>query len=266
MATTTDAAAPGVTVDELAREVGLPVRTIREYQTLRLLPPPVRDGRIGRYGAEHRRRLDLIARLQQRGYSLAGIRDLLAAWEAGANLHALLGLDVGAGALDETPLLLTRTELYARVPALRRGGWRRAEAAGLVQAHGRDRCIVRSPSLLALVADAVAAGVDVSTMLDLVGALRDELGSLAELIADEIVERVWDPLAAADRAADVEPLLRRGRLLLLQGVASVLADRLGDALVQRADHVTNGDELRAAIDHIRIGAVTDSQGNIRRRA
>ena len=92
-----------LTVDDLARLAKLPVRTIREYQTMRLLPPPAKRGRVGLYGADHARRLELISRLQRRGYSLAGIRDLLAAWDSGAGLPALLGVDIGAAALDETP-------------------------------------------------------------------------------------------------------------------------------------------------------------------
>src|SRR5215813_9793048 len=90
-----------MTVDELARSARLPVRTIREYQTMRLLPPPSKRGRVGLYGDEHRRRLDLIARLQKRGYSLAGIKDLLDAWETGTNLPDVLGVDVSPPTLDE---------------------------------------------------------------------------------------------------------------------------------------------------------------------
>ena len=75
-----------LTIDDLARRVQLPVRTIREYHTMRLLPPPERQGRLGLYGDRHVQRLRLITRLQRRGYSLAGIRDLLGAWESGTDL------------------------------------------------------------------------------------------------------------------------------------------------------------------------------------
>jgi DNA-binding transcriptional MerR regulator len=81
-----------LTVDELARQAKLPVRTIREYQTVGLLPPPTRHGRVGLYRQSHLSRMQLIARLQARGYSLAGIRDLLASWRDGADLGEVLGL------------------------------------------------------------------------------------------------------------------------------------------------------------------------------
>ena len=255
-----------VTVDELAREAGLPVRTIREYQTMKLLPPPERRGRVGFYGEEHRRRLELIARLQRRGYSLAGIKDLLEAWDTGANLHALLGLDIGPAALDETPLRLTRRQLDDRLPGLGATTLRRAEKVGLVQSHGRNHYIVRSPALLALVADAVAVGVRMTDMLDLVEYLRGELGRLADTIAEQLIDHVWDPLSSANRTSDVEALLRRGRVLLLQSVASLLADRLGAALAHHAQGAPNGTQLREVIDSIRVGAVSDSEGNVHRLA
>jgi len=257
-----DTAAEGVTVDELARDAGLPVRTIREYQTMKLLPSPVRRGRVGFYGEEHRRRLELIARLQRRGYSLAGIKDLLEAWDTGVNLQSLLGVDIGPAALDETPLRLTRRQLGDRLPGLTATTLRRAEKVGLVQAHGRNHYLVRSPALLALVADATAIGVRMNDMLDLVDHLRTHLGTLADTIADQIVERVWLPLSSGDRTSDVEALLRRGRVLLLQGVVSLLADRLGAALAHHASNAPDHDQLSALLDNIRVGAVTDADGNV----
>ena len=255
-----------LTVDELARVAKLPVRTIREYQTLRLLPSPRRVGRIGLYGTEHRDRLQLIGRLQQRGYSLAGIKDLLEAWDAGANLPSLLGVDIGAGALDETPLRLTRRQLLARLPGLTDRSLARAHTVGLVEPDGPNHFLIRSPALLALAGDAVNAGVKLSDVFDLVGTLRDELGALAATITRTIIERIWEPLAAQDRLDEIEPLLRRGRLLLLQGAVSILADRLGAALLRQADQMTEGDRLRDTIDAIRVGAVTDFEGNIQYRS
>ena len=65
---------------------------------------------------------------------------------------------------------------------------------------------------------------------------------------------------------DLAPLLQRGRMLLLQGTASMLADRLGSALLRRSAQAggTEGAMLREAIDQVRVGAITDSAGNIRR--
>ena len=251
-----------MTVDDLARQCRLPVRTIREYHTMRLLPAPERRGRVGIYGPQHVQRLELIARLQRRGYSLAGIRDLLEAWDSGVGLTSLLGVEPGLVALDEIPLRLSRAELAARPPKLSGQLLKRACAVGLVQAAG-DGFLVRSPALLALVADGTAVGIPVDEMLDLVGTLRGELSSLAGQIAHHIVDRLLPTLPPGQEPGDLAPLLQRGRLLLLQGAASVLADRLGAALMQRAEDGERGAVLRAAIERIQVGAVADSAGQIR---
>ncbi|HEX6932434.1 MAG TPA: MerR family transcriptional regulator [Streptosporangiaceae bacterium] len=263
-----------MTIDDLARHAELPVRTIREYHTMRLLPPPERRGRVGIYGQGHVRRLTLIGRLQRRGYSLAGIRDLLRAWDAGTGLTAVLGVEAGQAALDETPLRLSRDELTERFPVFTGELLDGACAAELVQPSGDD-LLVRSPALLALVADGTEAGVPAGDMLALAAALRRDVSPLAEALADVIADRLILPLLqAGKRPADLAPLLQRGRLLLIQAAASTLTDQLGAALIARAGRVSEpgasepgaGEVMRAVIEQIRIGAVTDASGTISRTA
>ena len=252
-----------LTIDELASRTQLPVRTLREYHSMRLLPPPERRGRIGVYGAEHVERLALIGRLQRRGYSLAGIKDLLAAWDAGADLTTLLGVDSGPAALDETPLQITGAELRERVPALTAAATGQAVAAGLLVPLGKDHFLARSPALLALVADGVRAGVPLTAMLDVIAGLTRGIGALADELAGHVVERIAPPLAATGDADQLQSLLQRWRVLLPQGVASILADRLGAALLAKAEGEPAGEQLRAAIGRIRVGATTDTAGTIR---
>src|SRR5712691_4842177 len=149
-------------IDELASLCGVPSRTIREYRTLGVLPPPRKVGRVGSYDDEHRRRLELIGRLQARGYSLAGIRDLFDAWDRGRSLHDLLD----GAALDEAPVALSTEALVARCGVLAASADRDAAAdAGLIRSDGTDRWLVRSPSLVALVADLTDAGVALDAAL-----------------------------------------------------------------------------------------------------
>lgn len=264
MAAPAETTAP-LTIDDLARQVQLPVRTIREYHSMRLLPPPERRGRLGVYDSRHVQRLQLITRLQRRGYSLAGIGDLLRAWESGADLTTLLGVDGGQAAPDETPLRLTRAELAQQLPALDPASLRRASEIGLVHPDGEDYFLVRSPALLGLAADAVRAGVAIDDALGLIGVLTHDLDGLARTLADLIVAQIWEPMSAGSRAAELPDLFRRGRLLVLQGTASTLADRLAAALAERATTATDGDRLRAALDDVSVGVVADSAGTIRRR-
>jgi DNA-binding transcriptional MerR regulator len=64
-------------IDELAREAGMTVDTIRYYAREGLLTPPVRSGRHKLYGPEHLDRLERIRHLQGQRFSLAAIRALL---------------------------------------------------------------------------------------------------------------------------------------------------------------------------------------------
>jgi DNA-binding transcriptional MerR regulator len=89
--------APKLTIDELAGRAGVSTRNVRAYRTAGLLPPPDLEGRTGRYGDEHLRRLAVIARLQRRGWSLAAIRDALGARDAGRSLEDVLGLSAETG-------------------------------------------------------------------------------------------------------------------------------------------------------------------------
>src|SRR6266487_3024728 len=238
-----------MTVDELARTADVPVRTIREYQTVGLLPPPERRGRVGTYDDEHLHRLRLIGRLQHRGYSLAGIRDLLDAWASGRTLPALLGVELGPIALDETPAMLTSAELTDRMEGLG-GPVSLALEAGLAEAQADGRFAVRSPALLALV---------------LAGEIRRRLGGLADVVAERFAAGVWAPAVSDGRTDELPPLLHRDRLLLIQAAASLLTHELGRALLEVAESAPAGERLRDAIEGVRVGAIADAAGRAERR-
>jgi DNA-binding transcriptional MerR regulator len=81
-----------MSVDELARTAGTTTRNLRALQTQGLLPSPSLVGRTGAYNDDHLLRLQAVLRLQARGFSRAGIRELLEAWETGLTLEDVLGL------------------------------------------------------------------------------------------------------------------------------------------------------------------------------
>src|SRR5690349_4563589 len=107
-------------VEELARRADVSVDTIRFYQKRRLLPPPVRTGRIAWYGAEHEERLQRIRDLQRQGFSLAVIRRLLDGDLDPADAPLAAAVAGAAADADAGPeSLLTLDELAERsgVPA-----------------------------------------------------------------------------------------------------------------------------------------------------
>jgi DNA-binding transcriptional MerR regulator len=226
------------------------VRTIREYQTWRLLHPPARRGRVGWYDDSHVERLRTIGRLQNRGYSIAGIRDLLDAWSSGAELRDILGVDRQAQpeTMDETPIVLSDAALRELLPAAR--DLESFTAAlldcGAVSQVG-DRLIARSPALLLIFGDATRAGLGEGEALRVVRSIVDAASEVAAEVAGAIA-------VVADRAdaLELEPLLRRGRVLLGRAMASHLVDQIGRRLLDSAD---SDGSVMEAVEHLRIGSL-----------
>jgi hypothetical protein len=165
--------------------------------------------------------------------------------------------------MDETPLRITGTELPDRVPALTSGGIEQAVAARLIVPAGDGYFLVRSPALLALVAGGVRAGVPLDAMLDTIAAITRGIGELAEEVADHVVGQIAPALTTTGDVSPLQGPLQRWRVLLLQGAASILADRLGASLLAMTEGDPASEQLRAAIDRVRIGVVTDTDGTIR---
>lgn len=75
---------------DVVQQSGVPVDTIRYYQTIRLLPGPGRDGRNAVYDDSHLDRLRLIRSMAGRGHSLKVIAMLLERGERTESDRALL--------------------------------------------------------------------------------------------------------------------------------------------------------------------------------
>jgi DNA-binding transcriptional MerR regulator len=215
-----------LTVDELAQQANLPVRTIREYQTMGLLPGPTKRGRVGVYRQSHLSRLQLIARLQDRGYSLAGIRDLLASWRDGADLGEVLGLVPDELVhIDEPGTPATLDQLTVALPALVPEHLGELLATGVIEECDPDHYCVPSPSLLQLARDALDAGYPPARVLELLAAI----GCAAAGVAEAVVTALATPPEAADQAA-LAALATRGRGLLAHGTGRLTIQTLGRRL------------------------------------
>ena len=213
-------------VDELARQAGLPVRTIREYQTLGVLPAPRRRGRVGIYGTSHLIRLELIGRLQARGYSLAGIRDLLGAWRDGADLGEVLGLAPDQLVhLDEPGVPATLDQLATVLASLVPDRLDELLATGAIEACGPDRYCIPSPSLLQLAIDALGAGYAPEQVL----ALLQTIGAAAGTVADATIALLGAPSPDADPDR-LLALAERGRGLLAHGTGRLTVHTIGRRL------------------------------------
>lgn len=219
-----------MTVDELARRARTTTRNVRNYQTFGLLPPPALVGRVGYYDEGHLGRLRLIARLQEQGFTLAGIRELVQAWEQGRSLGDLLGFEqvLTAPWTMEEPEYLTAEQLLKLFPQAAQDAslGLRAVDLGLIQPEG-DRFRVPSPTMLRAGAELVAAGIPLAATQDEFAALRADMERVAARFVELFERYVWQPFVEAgmpaERLPQVTDALRRMRPLAATSVHAMLA-------------------------------------------
>ncbi|MYS24972.1 MerR HTH family regulatory protein [Streptomyces sp. DvalAA-14] len=219
-------------IEDLSRESGTTVRTIRAYIDRGLLPKPERRGRSNVYGDTHLARLRQIADLLERGYTLASIKELLAAWDAGTGLGGVLGLvgEVDRPWSDEQPARISLAELVERF-----GGVtdlvavREALRLGVLEpAPGSDdEFLVPSPQELAVAVELHAAGVPLPAITGHLGELRTQVEHISERFLEFTTEYVFQrflqhPPTDAE-AAEAADLIRRLRPLAQQTVDAELA-------------------------------------------
>lgn len=222
-------------IGELAERTGTTVRNIRYYTQLGVLPRPDVRGRRGFYGARHVERLALVRRLQERGYSLAAIADMVDD-QVPVVLSGEVVADPATAAWDGgDPHRVTRAQLAQMVPALADDPALvdRMVELDLVVPDGGDGFRVPQPALLRAGIGLVARGVPVPVVLGELVRLREELAVLADRFAG-IVERDVLPArggrADADAAADA---LEHVWPSVLVAVGRVLTDAMHAAVAAR---------------------------------
>ncbi|WP_210592250.1 MerR family transcriptional regulator [Streptomyces sp. GESEQ-35] len=231
---TSERTGPGYRIEDLAHLSGATVRTIRAYQDRGLLPRPERRGRANVYGDAHLARLRQIAGLLDRGYTLASIKELLEAWDAGRGLGGVLGLvaEVGGPWTDEEAVRISRAELDERFG----GSPDDAAVADAVELGvlepvpgDDDSFLVPSPQELAVAVELYAAGVPLSAISGHLRELRGQVEHIAarflEFTTEHVFARYLDgPHRPTDAdAAEAASLVRRLRPLARQSVDAELA-------------------------------------------
>lgn len=227
-------------IDELAQRAGTTSRNIRAYQERGLLPPPRLAGRVGYYGAAHLARLQHIATLLDRGFSLASIRELFDAWERGYGLPELLGFEEALAAPwdeDQASAVLSRAELESVF-----GEDNRALAQsirlGLLVPEGDDTYRVPHPRLLDAGRALVAAGVSLSVLLDEVDQLVEDVDRIADRWVRMFMEHVWDDYVRRgmppEELTQMTAFLRQVRPL----IGGVVGPLLAQAMERRVNALT----------------------------
>ena len=228
--------APELRIDDLARAAGTTVRNVRAYQDRGLLPAAVRRGRANVYQQAHLERLRLIAQLLDRGHTLAGIKELLDAWESGAGLGGVLGLvaEVTGPWTDEEPVRLGRAQMVADFHGVEdhaaiAAAVRLGVLVPVPEADGADAAefLVPSPDLLAVAVELHALGVPLPAIIGHLEELRSDIGHLArrfvEFSAVHVFVRYAGHQLTDQEAAEAVGTVRRLRPLARSAVDAELA-------------------------------------------
>ncbi|MFH8567288.1 MerR family transcriptional regulator [Streptomyces sp. NPDC017993] len=224
---------------ELAAEAGITVRTLRFYRERKLIPPPRREGRVAWYNEHHLARLHTIAALLERGHTLGGIAELLAAFESGRDVGELLGLEdtIVAPWSEETPVRLTPEELADHFSGdVTVENLATSLDIGYLAVDG-DEFVHISRRLLDASTELVAAGVPLAAVLDAGRQVRVHADALADifttLIRTHVLSDVLERAAAgrppgpreADRIAETMEKLRPLSKGVLEAELSMAMDR-----------------------------------------
>ncbi len=247
-------------VEELARRTGLTVRSIRSYQTRKLLPPPSLRNRTGFYGERHVARIELIKDLQSQGLKLSSIARLLDD-QAGSDAELLrfsrsLGslFDERAGAMTTAEELQRRFDVDDDEAA---AVLSKAIALGLLRDLGDGLLEELSPRLLNAGQRAMnTLHLDARAALRVVEQLERHSRDVASMYIDLFTERVWIPFAEAgrphDRWPDVEAALREVRTLATEALVSsfelVMSAEIGKAF----DRDASGRRSRASRGRLQV--------------
>jgi DNA-binding transcriptional MerR regulator len=232
-----DAAESGndLTIDDLAREMGLSVRNVRSHQARGLLPPPEVRGRIGYYGPEHVSRLRLIQELQAEGMKLEGIRRLLkaSAGQGDGLLRVKHAADSPADA--ETPEVVSAEELRERLSVGDEDGVKLVEKAvklELLIPLGDGLFEVPSPALLNVAEDLVHHGISIRAALRLVEDLRRHSRAVSQRFVKLFIDEVWRPFVDAgmpeEQWSSIADAMEAARPLAGEAVLAVFRQTLSD--------------------------------------
>lgn len=182
-------------VEELAAEAEVSVDTVRFYQKRRLLPAPVREGRVAWYGPEHLARLARIRELRRQGLTLALIGRLVRG-ELDATDEPLAAAVATADAGPGDEEFLTLAELAERsgvpLPLLEAVG---SEGLLIPRRHeGEPRYTAADAEIVAGGLRMLETGLPLSDLLALAREHHDATRVIAERAVALFDEHVRQPL------------------------------------------------------------------------
>lgn len=221
------------TIEQLALESGLSVRNIRSHQARGLLPPPEVRRRVGYYGGEHVQRLRVIGELQAQGLHLKAVKQVLEDTEATVERLLSLRRSIAEPISLEQSEVLTDEELAAQLSEPAHGQSRlrdKLQDLGFIVPIGGGHYEIPSPSLLAVVAEALRRGISASHVIELLDSLHRHAETVARRLVKNFVDDVWKPYldkqAPDEEWPGVAESIARLRPMGVQALTAVFAQSI----------------------------------------
>jgi len=229
-------------IDELARLAGTTTRNIRVYRDRGLLHPPLRVGRIALFNDTHLTRLRLVTSLLDRGYNIAHVREMLAAWEQGKNVGDMLGLEsaIAGSWATEKPERMSVADARRLVDD--DAGFDRMVGLGIIRLEDGEAVVVR-PKLIEAFNDIRAYGVSLDKLIGLherIAPLLDQVSAiLVQAGIEEVAPRInpGAPLPPDTEIAELIAMLVRFRTQAVSAVSATLAFSIESAVEEAVGRI-----------------------------
>ncbi|HMJ15912.1 MAG TPA: MerR family transcriptional regulator [Polyangiaceae bacterium] len=220
-------------IEELSRRTGVTVRNLRELQRRALLEPPLLEGRKGFYTERHVARVTLVRTLQDRGYSLTSIADLLARWKGSLGTLGMMNVEDGVAtpgfdserSLDHEQILQLLPELVDDAAALEQ-----LQSLELVRTDAEGRLFAPNSQLLETARALADLGVPFDVQLADFRTLLDEVAVMTARFRARFHEHVVTKLQREGMPAggmeDLANRLAHVRPAVVRSVAIVLSSAL----------------------------------------
>jgi DNA-binding transcriptional MerR regulator len=182
-----------LTIDDLAQQVGMTVRNLREWRTLGLLPPAEIRGRVGYYDPSLVTRIEGIQQLQAQGFPLELIRRMLdASGELGDEVMRFAGALRAPFREGDAPVV-DLAEWQRRWGSSDPADLGRAVELGLIREREDGRLQFASGRVAQVGETLHDLGLSIQEILDATAEIRSHADSIAELFERVWLTHVWQP-------------------------------------------------------------------------
>ncbi|WP_078293048.1 MerR family transcriptional regulator [Mycobacterium sp. D16R24] len=229
-----------LTIDQLAQRVAMTARNIREWQTLGLVPPPEKRGRVGIYSDDHVSIINHVKNLKSQGFPLDVIRRVIDSGGGSEDSVRKMVTEALSPFATGEPMILPRVELVQR---LGEGADTVLAEAGLLSDVDPQTVSVRDAETLDAIQLLVTAGMSLSRISETLREVDRLQHQIAQLLLGAYVADVWQPFTESGyTSTDWETIAdhaSRAKQLTVTLASRLLARALDDTvdpiLLQQAD-------------------------------